>query len=78
MNINLSEINPDYISKLNIIDLKKFLQSSADYVLTDPNADSQNGFSGIVIKSDRYNCFKVGEIVFLILVLANFFVRVTK
>ena len=73
MSINLSEINPEYISKLGIIDIEKFLQSSADYVFTDFNAPTQYGCGGIVIKSDKYNAFKVGETVYFDLFVSEYF-----
>jgi hypothetical protein len=64
MKINLSVLNHEYIKKLEVKSLIEFLRSSADYVFTDFNEESEHGMCGIVIKSDRYNAFKLGEVVY--------------
>jgi hypothetical protein len=63
----VSQIEERWIKELKIFDLETFLESSADYILVAHSILNHSGHydrSGVVIKTDKYNAYKLGTTVY--------------
>jgi len=65
--MNLSQIEERWIDELKVHDLKEFLKRSGDHILVADSAINGSGYyywSGTVIKTDKYNAYKLGATIY--------------
>ena len=66
-NMSVSQIEEKWIDELKIYDLELALKSSADYIFVTNFTRNEDGYydwSGIVIKTDKYNAYKLGATIY--------------